>query len=251
MAHLDVQTALGRLIRASDGPDPFRGLQLDESERACLEKMVQGAGFRFTVGVQRSWCVGRAARAGSLTLSALAPELRNALLDEWVNLGGGTSSFFAAEGDALLEFIASRLPDPSHELTLCRVEQATLRANEGATNFRVPDSALLRQPGCLLRRGHCAGIAKFHGEPRHTMTALLQNQPLPPLSHQPELTMLFGPGLDKLCRPASQSELALWERLTAPVESLSLVEEGHRLEDIAVLFLAGVVEEAAYRGEAL
>jgi hypothetical protein len=245
MAFLDVQTALGRLVRAPDGLDPLRALQLDESERASLERIAQSAGYRFTVGVQRSWCVGRAARAGYLTLSTFPAAVRSALLDEWVNSGGGTSSFFAAEADALLDFIANRLPDPSHELTLCRLEQATLRANDGAIDFRAPDPALIDNPRYLLRRGRRAGIAKFYGEPHYIMTALLQNQPLPPVSHQPELTMLFGPGLDRLCRPASQNELALWETLTAPLDSLSLVEEGHRREDIAALFITGVVEHAA------
>ena len=146
MAFLDVQTALGRLVRVPDGLDPLRTLQLDESERVSLKRIAQSAGYRFTVGVQRSWCVGRAARAGYLTLSTFPVALRSALLDEWVNSGGGTSSFFAAEGDALLDFIANRLPDPSHELTLCRLEQATLRANDGAIDFRAPDAALIDNP---------------------------------------------------------------------------------------------------------
>jgi hypothetical protein len=245
MALLDFQTGLGRLVLAPDGRDPLRSLQLDVGERASLQTLAQSSGYHFTVGVQRSWCVDRAVRAANLTLSALPPEVSSGLLDEWVNSGGGTSSFFAAEGEALLEFVASHLPDPSHELSLCQLEQATLRANEGARRFRPPDAALLDNPKCRLRRGDWAGIVRFHGEPNQTLNALLEHRSLPPVSPQPEWTMLFGPGIDKLCRQASPSELALWERLTAPVEVATLMHEGHRRDDITGLFSAGVIESAA------
>jgi hypothetical protein len=161
MSLLDFETALGRLVRASKAAAPLLSLHLDDGEISCLETLKASAGFRFTVGVQRSWCVGRAARAGFFTLSILPEDLRRQLLDEWTDAGGGTSSFFAAEAEALLEFIASRLPNPSHELTACRFEQATLRANEHAIGFTPPDPELLSTPGCTLRRGRFAGIAAF------------------------------------------------------------------------------------------
>src|SRR5271156_1329399 len=118
MPLLDFQTALGRLVRAPEGGDPIRSLHLDAMEYGCLEALPQSPGFRFTVGVQRSWCMGRAVSAGALTLPVLADDVRSKLLDEWVNAGGGTASFFDAEAEALLNFIADRLPYPSHELTV-------------------------------------------------------------------------------------------------------------------------------------
>src|SRR5438046_1378824 len=178
MALLDFQTALGRLVRAPDGGDPFRSLCLDAGERSCLETLLQSAGFRFTVGVQRSWCVGRTMNAGFLTLSILADDVRRPLLDEWTNSGGGTSSFFAAEADALFDFIADRLPNPSHELTACLFEQATLRANEKAAGFTPPEWVRLDAPQCALRRGCYAGIVLFHGDPALILEALLTRKPL-------------------------------------------------------------------------
>ena len=44
-----------------------------------------------------------------------------------------------AEAEGLLEFIAGRLPDPSHELSACRFEQATLRAAEFAELVKKQD----------------------------------------------------------------------------------------------------------------
>src|SRR5215471_3609311 len=143
MALQDFQTALGRLVRAPDGRDPSQSLCLDPRERLCIDRLSQSAGLRFTVDVQRSWCIGRTMNAGKLTLSILADDVRRPLLDAWTSSGGGTSSFFASEADALFDFIAARLRDPSHELAACRFEQATLRANERAALFVTPGLAPL------------------------------------------------------------------------------------------------------------
>jgi hypothetical protein len=241
MALLDFQTALGRLVRAPTSDDPFRLLHLSPSERAWFGNLIQSAGYQFTVGVQRSWCIGRAARAAHLTLTILPDNLRRRLLDEWTKSGGGTSSFFAAEADALLDFIGNHLPDPSHELTVCRMEQATLRANEKVGSFTAPDLARLDDPDSVVRRGRHAGIAIFHGEPDRILHALLEHSPPPPLS--PDVRgILFGPGLEKLCRPASVNELALWNRLANPVDVAALFQGGHKKEDVAEMLTAGAAE---------
>ena len=241
MGLLDIQTALGRLVRAPDGRDPFRSLHLDASERAALGALTRSPGFQFTVGVQRSWCVARTMNGGSLTLSILPEDLRRTLLDEWTNAGGGTSSFFAAEADRLLDFIARRLPYPSHELTACRLEQATLRANDAAALFTPPGSARLNAARCVLRRGRHAGIVFFHGEPEQILDALLEHNPLPPVS--PHATpILFGPGLDRLCRPAELSEVELWEELTAPVAFVELLTNHSRRDAVEAMLRAGAIE---------
>jgi hypothetical protein len=54
-------------------------------------------------------------------------------IDAWMESGSGTASYFAAEADSLLDFIAEQLPDPSPERALCRVEQLTLRATQHAS----------------------------------------------------------------------------------------------------------------------
>jgi len=249
MALGDFQTALGRLVRVPAGAGPLYGLALSTSERARLATLVESAGFRFTVDVQRSWCAGRAAKAARLTLSILPPEARQRLLNEWVSAGGGTASFFAAEAEAFWDFIAQHLPDPSHALTLCRVEQATLRASEGAYHFVVPHLSQLDTPGGVLRTGRYATLVRFHAEPHLLLAALLGEQPLPPLSPD-AIPMLFGPGLEGLFRLATGEEVALWERLVVPVALTVLLREGHRRETIEALVLAGGAEYVAWEAEA-
>jgi hypothetical protein len=237
---LNFQTALGRAVQTSPADDPLCGLDFTADERARLVALVESAGFRFTVDVQRSWSVGRAAKAARLTLSILAPEERCWLLDEWVSNGGGTASFFAAEADAFLEFIAERQPNPSHALTVCRIEQATLRASEGSRNFTVPDLSCLDAPGCLLGAGCYAALVRFYAEP-HLLLAALEGQPLPPLSPY-AISMLFGPGLDGLFREATGEEVALWERMVERAEFTALLQEGHQRDIIEGLILTGVAE---------
>lgn len=241
MRLLDFQTALGRLVRAPDGGDPLRRLDLGADDRSRLRALAESPGFRFTVGVQRSWCIRRAANAGYMTLSILPDNLRRRLLDEWTNSGGGTCSFFATEAEALLDFIADRLPDPSHELTACRLEQAALRANEIAARFRAPDLDRLDHARCVVRRGRYAGIVLFYGEPDPILDALLEHKPHPPVSPEAK-AILFGPGLGRLYRTASTKELELWEGLAAPVEAAVLLREGYRREVIETMLRAGAVE---------
>jgi hypothetical protein len=242
MGLLDFQTAMGRLVRTPNGGDPLRSLHLDEREQASLAALKESPGYQFTVGVQRSWCVGRATNAGHLTLSVLNEEVRSRMLDEWTNCGGGTTSFFAAETEAFLDFIAERLPDPSHELTACRLEQATMRASEGAATFIVPDPALLEESGCLLRRGRHAGVVRFYGESDRILNGLVNHESLPPVSAVAEMIMLFGPGLEQLCCSASPRQMALWDRVGSETELTALMREGHRRDEIAMMLQGGVVE---------
>jgi hypothetical protein len=243
MALLDFETALGRLVRQPKSAAALRLLHLDDSEISCLETLKASAGFRFTTEVQRSWCVGRAARAGFFTLSILPKDVRDEVLDAWTEAGGGTSSFFAAEAEAFLEFIAGRLPDPSHELTACRFEQATLRANERRKSFTPPDPDLLADSRCVLRRGRHAGMVAFYGDPHRIIEALVKHQPLPPAPSN-VTTMLFGPGLAQSCRMASQREVAIWQTLQTPVPFFTLLGEAYRRDELARMLQDGIVEFA-------
>jgi hypothetical protein len=103
------------------------------SERADLDALPQSAGVRFTAAVQRSWGTRRPVNAGLLALAALKVEVRRRLPGAWMESGNGTASYFAAEADSLLDFIAEQLPDPSPKRALCRVEQLTLRATQHAS----------------------------------------------------------------------------------------------------------------------
>src|SRR5947209_3540661 len=112
MKLLELQSELGRLVR-EPGPSNSRRASAS-SGLACL---AHTPGFRFTVGVQRSWCAARCTKAAWLTLSILPPAQREALISAWVDGGGGTASFVTSESDAFLSFIAKHLRNPSHELT--------------------------------------------------------------------------------------------------------------------------------------
>jgi hypothetical protein len=241
MPLLDFQTGFGRLVRTTDGGDVLHSLKLDEAERESLDALPQSAGFRFTVAVQRSWCARRAVNAGLLALSVLRDDARRRLLDTWINSGGGTSSFFAAEADALLEFIAEQLADPSPELTLCRFEQLTLRANEQASLF-APDRTPF-DPQRVIRRSRHAGMVIFHGEPAAILSALLQRKPLPALSLD-ATALLVAPGLRPLCRAATPQEDAVWRRLAVPTALATLLENGCPQAVIETLLHIGAVEYA-------
>ena len=167
---------------------------------------------------------GRAANAAALTLSILPLEERRQIVEEWVSIGGGASSFFASEADSFLEFIARRLADPSHELTVARLEQAVHRANDAAPAFRPVDPAVYNAPDIELRRSKSAALVYFFAEPQRVFAALNRAEPLPPLSDR-SYPVLFAPGLPGLFRPATDDEAALWEKLAAPVAIRELLED--------------------------
>jgi hypothetical protein len=226
----DFQAALGASIR----------------EGTALEAVPDSAGFRFTLKVQRSWCRGRAAKGARLTLSILDVDLRQRLLDTWVASGGGAASVLTAEADAFLDFIASHLPDPSHALTICRLEQATLRASEGT-------AVLLTQPlprdgGQCTRIGISAGrhaaLVHFYADADQLFAAMAARSALPPVTAAPFVSILFAPGLDGLSRVATADDIALWNRLhtSTPPTLAELLEEGHAFETIETLAAAGALD---------
>ena len=241
MPLLDFQTSLARLVRAPGSALPDQALTADE--RDYLKGLAENPAFRFTVKVQRSWCAGRAAKAAYLTLSVLPGKKRDQLLEEWVNAGGGTRSFTGAESADFLAFIARSLPDPSHELTICNMELAALRSSEGAQDFESPDVSALDRPNCILRRGRFAGIVHFYGEPQRVLNALAKGEPCPAVSAE-TTSLIFGPGFDRLYRSASRTELALFERLKAPVAAATLFDEGFSRDTVQILLSGGVVEYA-------
>jgi len=241
VALIDFQTALGRLVRVPDDKNPLRGLNLDTGERLYIEALKENAGFRFSVSIQRSWSIGRAAKSAHLTLSILPDNERRRLLDEWINSGAGTQSFYHAEADSFLDFIMGRLINPSHAHTVCQLEQATLRSSNGTNYFAAPDLFRLNSLECLLGRGRYAGLVRFYAEPGRLLDSLQKHEPIPPLS--PEvMTMLFAPGLDQLFRPASIDEVNLWDRLDTPVAVGALLGEGHQQETFEILLNVGAVE---------
>jgi hypothetical protein len=144
----------------------------------------------------------------------------------------------------MLEFIAGRLPTPSHELSVCRFEQAALRVHEGTFGFKTPDTSVLGASGTVIRRGLYAGKAEFYGDPEAIMEVLSPGKSLPPVTPAVQAVLVFGPGIEGLCRPMSRTELALWEELALPCEMSALLRKGHARSSIAQAMLAGIVELA-------
>jgi hypothetical protein len=172
-----------------------------------------------------------------VTLSILPLGQRRQIVEEWVNLGGGASSFFASEADSFLEFIARRLPDPSHELTVARLEQAVHRANDAAAAFKSVDSVVCNAHDIELRRSKSAALVYFFAEPQCVFAALNGAGPLPPLSNQ-SYPVLFAPGLPGLFRPASADQVVLWDTLATPFVIRELMENKrtrHTIEDFVVI----------------
>jgi hypothetical protein len=158
-----------------------------------------------------------------------------------VDGGGGTASFVASESDAFLSFIAEHLKNPSHELTICRMEQATLRASEGARNF-VPRlvSERLEKLDCELTASPYARVVQFYAEPRFVLGAL-DSGAFPPLSEEP-ISVLFAPGLDLLSRLATTEEVRLLYHLSGPRRLGRLLEGGYRAETLKGLLAAGAID---------
>jgi hypothetical protein len=208
----------------------------DPGDRATPQR---SAGLRFTAAVQRSWFARRTVNPGLLALSTLRDDERCSLLDAWVECGGGTPSFFPAETDALLDVIAAQLPDPSPELSLCRLEQLTLRANNQASSFRARNPAFLERQR-TVRRAHHAGIVHFDRDPEAILSTLLQRRSLP--RHLEATALLVAPGLHRLWRIASPGEVQLWNRLSTPAAAMALLEEGYPPAAIESMLHVGALE---------
>jgi hypothetical protein len=166
------------------------------------------AGFRFTMTVRRSWCEGRTTIAGRAVLMAMPEGDRQRLVGEYVDQGGGLAFFQAAESEAFLAFLAPRLPDPSHALTICRMGQALAQARLGASMF-VPSRQRVRSG--TIGRARYAALVRFHADPGAVLMVL--NGGELPLVGPPDHAVFFAPGLPNLFRTATDAEAALWAEL--------------------------------------
>jgi hypothetical protein len=232
MPLLEHQIVLGRCLRAADA-DPSvslaapEGIGLDRAELAELHDLVHSRGFRFTRRGQRSWCEGRTVQAAQLTLSILPSEQRRQFVDDWVDAGGGAAFDPASEAEAFLEFVAGRLSEPSHAMTICRMEQAIYRASQAALRFKPPDLSLLDDPKTMLCAGTGAAMVRFFAEPQRLFAAIQARAPLPPLSDKC-CRVLFAPGLPALFRAANTEDAALWEMLVGPI-AMRLLSRGRHM----------------------
>jgi hypothetical protein len=227
-----MHTKLHSLTAPSSGPVRF----------APLDALPQSVGVQFTAFLQRSWNARRTVNPGLLVLSMLQDEVRRGLLDAWFHSSAGTSSFLAAGADALLDFIAGQLPDNSPELAVCRLEQLTLRANEGAEAFNPPATALFC-PQRIVRRGSHAGLVLLNQECNPVLDALFAPAPSSPLSRS-VAALLVAPASEPLCRMASPPERELWLRLSSPAAAAALMQEGTPRALIESMLHIGALEYA-------
>jgi hypothetical protein len=176
-------------------------------------------GLRFTASVRRSWCEGRAMVAARTVLTLVLESDRRRLVSEYVDLGGGLEMFLPRENEAFLRFLESRLPDPSHALSLCRMERALSRARQGNEAF--PGSHYW--PDFRIEKGPFADLVWFHADPGEVLNAL-RGAVIPPLE-EPTCPLLFAPRLPRFYRVATTDEAKLWARLPATDIPFALVEQ--------------------------
>lgn len=254
MSLAGIQTALGRSVKGEpcvdspvDTAQALSAFDLTQNERAWLARTLPSPGFRFTVAVQRSWCEGRAATTARQTLSVLPADQRQRLLADWVARGAGTSSFVASEAEDFLEFIANRLPAPSHVHTLCRLEQAAYRASSQSETFVARPPSALRRPNAVLRTGRWAALVPFYVPPDVLMAALQRAESLP-VTVRPCAHLLFAPGLPGLFRPASSVEVRLWTALRQPVAVRALTKTKLPRRLLHSLLAVGAIDVDSARG---
>jgi hypothetical protein len=182
-------------------------------------------------------------------LSILSTEQRRQLVDDWVDAGGGAAFDPATEAEAFLEFVAGRLTDPSHAMTVCRMEQATYRASGAALRFTPPDLSLLDHPRAMLCAGRGAALVRFFAEPQRLFAAIEAKVPLPPLSDR-HFPVLFAPGLPTLHRATDHDEMAIWEKLACPTAVPSLSRDSNARRVIERLFSIGAADLMPLGGSA-
>jgi hypothetical protein len=192
--------------------------------------------LQFIIEIQHSWCASRAAKGAWLTLASISPSTRSQILHEWTAQGGGTSSFVAQEAVEFLTFIAERLTQPSPEFSICQFEQATIRADDGAGLFVSPDPSGLSSPDAIVINGRYASLITL------TPCALSKLEMLSTDHHSSatqSVTLLFAPGLQRRCRPATDEEIALWHQVRTPVRVSKLAVQGDKLLE---LLTCGAIE---------
>jgi hypothetical protein len=159
------------------------------------------------------------------TVLKLVPQPeRRRLVAEYVDAGGGLESFLPAENDAFLRFLEPRLLNPSHPLSLCRMERALTRARVGAETFesRERPGGLEHSGRYRIEHGPNAALVWFHADPESVLKAL-HGAPSPPVG-EPTCPLLCAPGLPHLYRVATHAEAALWAMLPTDRVSFDVVE---------------------------
>lgn len=198
------------------------------------------SGLKLTREIRRSWCESRTARASRLTLKTLPFVKRQEFITDWVDQGGGASSFILKEGEAFLEFILPMLPNTSHAKSICCFELAIIRLANSLSELSPPDKIRNADLNTMLQRSQLCSLINFYCEPSDLFEAIEQDHDLPPESI--ELTkLLVAPGIAGFCQIATIEEIAIMDRLVKPARLQELLDDKHSLSHIDSLLRIGAI----------
>ena len=219
MALLAWQTALAEvLIARSSRLEPDAGLLADpalsRAEREWLMALPAAPGFEVTCDVQRWWRHFRVQSAAPLTLSALGPERRRTVLNEFVESCARPSSFFVREALRFLEFLVERPHGVPHLAEVAAFERAMLVLSESVA-LGAPTPPSVDLPSAVVRHP-LASVVAFNAPPEEVIGALVAGRE-PPAEGTCPHWLLVAPNLPNLARRASALEAWVFEEARAPV----------------------------------
>lgn len=197
-------------------------------------------GLELTRAIRRSWCEGRTAKASRLTLMTLPFAQRKNLISDWVDQGGGTSSFYSKEGQAFLEFILPLLADPSHARSVCSFELAVMKLVNSSSEVSPPEEIRGIEPDAMLHSNQLSSLVKFYCDPTELLSAIESGGDLPPESLD-STQMLVAPGLPGFCKIATLGEIKIIDRLSEPARLQELLDDNHSLLNINYLLHIGAI----------
>jgi hypothetical protein len=218
MALREWQAALGQLVEArASGRElepvlrSLDGLELSETERAWLRKVVGTPGFELTCYVPRWWRTTRVGRSARLTLAALGTA-RQQVLQAYLRATPCTTLFFASEGLLFLEYILSTAQEP-HVRSLAQFEHALWTLKREGLGAPAPTTREPK-PEELLAPSQGAAIVTFEASAEELLSAVLTGAPLPQAA-EPH-PVLIAPGLPHMWRPATAGEARAFQACTPP-----------------------------------
>jgi hypothetical protein len=134
-AEVAEMTTCGPLVQRSGSRS---NAALSATQPAARGRFLIGKSAR-SIAMPQPWHLGRTMISAPMILQLIPAADRQRLIAQYVDRGGAWPVSSAPENATLLEFLASRLPAPSHALSLCRMEVALSRARLGAALFVEPE----------------------------------------------------------------------------------------------------------------
>jgi hypothetical protein len=217
----DWQNALGQLVEARASGRPLEpvlerldGLDLEETDRAWLRRVVGTPGFELTGYVPRWWRSTRVSRAARMTFAALR-ESREEVLQAYLRATPCTTLFFVSEGLSFLEYVIANTTVP-HARAVAEFERALWELRREAPSTLPQPQELSAED--LLAPHPKAALVTFDASAEAVLGAVVVGAPLPQEPAEPH-PVLIAPGLHRLWRPATAEEARAFTAC-APVASI-------------------------------